>query len=199
MGSRSRVGALIANDIVRAGIRAVLEGTGDIEAITSAGDIDSWSTMTHGHVDVVVVDVELPGPPPEELAHRVQHLVPDAGLVGLASRALPRRRQTLLAWGYHVVTDLWGTRESLLDAVRQASRGVHRYPLPPVAIEPSDLTLRELDVLRSISAALPNKQIGTNLGIAEGTVKRHANTIYRKLGVTSRAQAILAAQQRGLV
>lgn len=98
-----------------------------------------------------------------------------------------------------MVTDLWGTRESLLDAVRQASRGVHRYPLPPVAIEPSALTPREHDVLRSISAALPNKQIGAHLGSTEGTVKRHANTIYRKLGVTSRAQAILAAQQRGLI
>ena len=61
------------------------------------------------------------------------------------------------------------------------------------------LSERELEVLRLVGAGLSNREIAEQLVLAIGTVKKHTNNIYGKLGVRSRAQAILRAQELGLL
>lgn len=61
------------------------------------------------------------------------------------------------------------------------------------------LSPREIEIVRSVVAALQNKQIATKLFISEGTVKVHLHNIYEKLGVTSRLQLVRYAQEKGLV
>jgi DNA-binding NarL/FixJ family response regulator len=61
------------------------------------------------------------------------------------------------------------------------------------------LTPRQQEVFRALLEGLPNKVIGARLGMADGTVKAHMNTIYRSLGVRNRAQAILRARELGLI
>ena len=56
------------------------------------------------------------------------------------------------------------------------------------------LTLRQIDVLMLLCKGLANKNISADLGISEGTVKRHITEIFRKLKVSSRTQAVVAAQ-----
>ncbi len=68
---------------------------------------------------------------------------------------------------------------------------------PDPLIEP--LTERELEVLRLVSAGLANAEIAHRLCIANGTVKRHTNNIYGKLGVNSRTRAIARAEELGLI
>jgi two-component system NarL family response regulator len=63
----------------------------------------------------------------------------------------------------------------------------------------TDLTAREMEVLELIVRGRSNKEIGTQLGISEATVKSHINNILSKLGVTDRTQAATTALQRGLV
>ena len=63
---------------------------------------------------------------------------------------------------------------------------------------PRDFTQRELDVLSLLCEGLPNKRIGSRLDIAAGTVKVHVSQILRKLGVSSRLQAVVAARRGGL-
>ena len=63
---------------------------------------------------------------------------------------------------------------------------------------PRDFTQRQLDVLFLLCEGLPNKRIGSRLDISPGTVKVHVGQILRKLGVTSRLQAVLAARRDGL-
>jgi LuxR family maltose regulon positive regulatory protein len=70
-------------------------------------------------------------------------------------------------------------------------------PDVPGLIEP--LTRRELEVLGLIGAGYSNQQIADELVLALNTVKRHTSNIYGKLGVRSRAQAILRAQELGLL
>jgi ATP/maltotriose-dependent transcriptional regulator MalT len=67
----------------------------------------------------------------------------------------------------------------------------------PALIEP--LSGRELDVLRLIAGGLSNKEIADQLFIGVGTVKWYATTIYSKLGVSSRTQAVARAQELGLL
>jgi len=62
-----------------------------------------------------------------------------------------------------------------------------------------DLTPRESEVLEQIVSGKSNKEIATELGISEATVKTHINTLLSKLGVTDRTQAATAAIRRGIV
>ena len=61
-----------------------------------------------------------------------------------------------------------------------------------------DFTPRQFDVLILLCEGLPNKRIGSRLEISPGTVKVHVGQILRKLGVSSRLQAVLAARRDGL-
>lgn len=63
---------------------------------------------------------------------------------------------------------------------------------------PRDFTQRQLDVLSLLCEGLPNKGIGSRLDISPGTVKVHVGQILRKLGVSNRLQAVLAAHRGGL-
>ena len=94
--------------------------------------------------------------------------------------------------------------EELESAIRTVHAGGRR--IPGVVAERlaervggSDLTGRELEVLRLIVAGRSNKEIGSDLKISEATVKSHVNSILSKLGVTDRTQAATTALQRGLV
>ena len=106
-------------------------------------------------------------------------------------------------------------KDSDADDVAAAVRAAHRGELridPLVARrlmsslreaqddEPiSELTSRELDVLRLVATGEPNKQIATELGISERTARTHVSRILRKLGLSSRTQAALWAVREGLV
>jgi LuxR family maltose regulon positive regulatory protein len=79
--------------------------------------------------------------------------------------------------------------ERLLDAFGDDSAG-------PASFEP--LSARELEVLQLLAAGMSNPQIADELVIALSTVKTHVNRIYAKLGVSSRAQAIVKARETGL-
>jgi LuxR family maltose regulon positive regulatory protein len=67
----------------------------------------------------------------------------------------------------------------------------------PILVDP--LTPRELDVLHLINQGLSNNDIAAELVIALNTVKRHTSSIYGKLGVRSRTQAIACARELGLI
>ena len=62
-----------------------------------------------------------------------------------------------------------------------------------------ELSRRELEVLRWMACAKTNNEIALILGIATGTVRKHAENVYRKLRVSGRVSAVLEAQARGLV
>jgi len=95
-------------------------------------------------------------------------------------------------------------REALLDCIRRVSRG--ETSIPPALLEKlaagvssESLTGRELDVLTLLARGKSNKEIGANLYISETTVKAHLRSIFAKLNVLSRTEAIAAASRRGLV
>jgi LuxR family maltose regulon positive regulatory protein len=86
--------------------------------------------------------------------------------------------------------------QELLDVLGHGSVQARRGEPQPL-VEP--LTAREIDVLRLLALGLPNRGIADRLVISLGTVKRHTGNIYGKLGVDNRTQAILRAQELGLL
>ncbi len=95
-------------------------------------------------------------------------------------------------------------REELLDCIRRVSRGETCIPQSLVeklaaGVSGETLTGRELAVLTLLAQGRSNKEIGVNLYISETTVKAHLRSIFQKLNVLSRTEAIAAASRRGLV
>jgi DNA-binding NarL/FixJ family response regulator len=95
-------------------------------------------------------------------------------------------------------------QEEIADAIRTVSQGASYLPaklggkLATFAFR-SELTERELDVLRLMCDGKSNKEIGSKLFITEGTVKTHVKSIFYKLDVISRSEAVSAAIRKGLV
>ena len=95
-------------------------------------------------------------------------------------------------------------REELLAAIRKVHAGETSIPPSLVAklaagLSREPLTGRELEVLLLLARGKSNKEIGANLYISETTVKSHLRSIFTKLNVLSRTEAITAASRRGLV
>ena len=124
----------------------------------------------------------------------------DDGAVGLL-RSLPLR-----GWG---IVPLDAPAEELVAAVVAVARGLVVLPAPlserllgtPAAVQelPEPLTAREGEVLALLGRGLPNKLIARELSISEHTVKFHVSSIYAKLGVTNRAEAVSQGARRGLI
>jgi two-component system NarL family response regulator len=95
-------------------------------------------------------------------------------------------------------------REELLECIRKVHAGETCIPPSLVAklaagLSNESLTGRELEVLSLLANGKSNKEIGSNLYISETTVKSHLRSIFAKLNVLSRTEAITAASRRGLV
>lgn len=205
----TRVFVTAVTPALRAGLRAML-GTADIQVVGEAATLDALTADVLADVDVVVTaDDELPN----GFAHVITE-TPPIGLVLLSNhpesaaglQALPLR-----GWGI-VPPDAPAVQ--LRSAVAAAAEGLIVLPTPLAARvlgppanpdeptpEPLDepLTAREREVLELLSQGLPNKLIARALNISEHTVKFHVSSIYAKLGVSSRTEAISQGARRGLI
>ncbi len=74
-----------------------------------------------------------------------------------------------------------------------------RQLLPPGPPDAEQLTVRERELLEALDEGLRFKQVAGRLGIAEATAKTHGRNLFRKLGSSSRAEAVRAARDRGLL
>ena len=208
---------LVVDDhlVVREGLRLLLESDSGFEVAGEAADgAEAVRLAEKLSLDVILMDLRMPGMDGLEAMTRIRARRPDLPIVVLTTfneDALMAQAIEAGARGY-LLKD--ATREALLDAVRAAARGemllrpdvlarllertrAARAAPPPTA--PMSLSERERQVLEGVARGERNKEIAEVLGISERTVKAHLASAYNKLGVDSRAGAVAVALQRGLL
>jgi DNA-binding NarL/FixJ family response regulator len=205
------------HEVVRRGLLAFLGGEPDIEVVGEAAGgaqaLDLLASMeSEGRrPDVIVMDLQMAPIDGIEATRRIRARYHDMEVVALSSFAEEERVHAALQAG----ASGYVLKDSDADDVAAAVRAAHRGELqidPVVARrlmsslhEPrdddpvSELTSRELDVLRLVAAGKPNKHIAAELAISERTARTHVSRILHKLHLSSRTQAALWAVREGLV
>ncbi|MDM7891263.1 response regulator [Curtobacterium caseinilyticum] len=193
--------------LVRQGLRAVLATTDDCtvvgEAATGEEAVDRAAETAP---DVVVMDLSMPGEGGVVATARLRTAMPAVRVLVLTTFSDDRRVRDALAAGAtgYLLKD--AAPEDVVAAVRAAARDetpidprVARALLPGAVPRDDgpDLPPRERDVLVRIARGLSNRQIATELGIAERTVKVHVGSLFRRIGVGDRTSAALWARDHG--
>jgi DNA-binding NarL/FixJ family response regulator len=158
---------------------------------------------------VILLDVEMPGPGLEETVRRVRGASPFSQIVVLTMHENVEIVRRALGLGVTAFLSKTISREELITSVRSAADESGRVllavsretsaQLHGPAPARSALSPREKDVLRLLAQARSNSQIGAELFITEGTVKRHLTSIYSKLNAVSRLDALRRATAAGLI
>jgi DNA-binding NarL/FixJ family response regulator len=213
------IGVLIVDDheVVRRGLRAFLDSEPDIEVLGQAAGgaqaLDLLALMQpDGRLpDVIVMDLQMAPTDGIETTRQVRALYNDIEVVALTSFAEEERVNAALEAGASGYLLKDSDADEVATAVRAAHRGelkldpvIARRLMSPLRADPGDdptseLTFRELEVLRLVATGRPNKQIAGELQISERTARTHVSRILHKLRLSSRTQAALWAVREGRV
>ena len=193
------------HQLVRAGLRALLESVDDLRVVGEAGDGDAAVDLAVAErPDVVLMDLSMPRVDGVEATRRLVAAAVDTRVVVLTSFADQPRVQAALAAGAvgYLLKD--SDPRDVISAVRQAAAGhvpidarVAQALLPGSQTPAAGHTLsgREAEVLSLVAQGMANKQIARQLGISERTVKAHLGKVFRQIGVADRTSAALWARE----
>jgi DNA-binding NarL/FixJ family response regulator len=191
--------------LVRVGLASVLALESDMticaEASTGEQAIASFRAE---RPDVTLMDLRLPGISGAEATREIRAEFPDARIIVLSTYAGDEEIFVALQAGAMAYLLKSVGREELVETIRKAAAGQTHVP-PEIAarlaerLHRSQLSPREVAVLRLVVKGRRNKEIAAELDITESTVKVHVSSILFKLGVSDRAEAVAAAVQRGIV
>jgi two-component system NarL family response regulator len=207
MSKPSRIRILVADDhhIVRSGLAASLGLEDDFEIVGEAeSGAQALELFPKTAPDVVLMDLRMGDGGGIETTAALRAKTPDARVIIYTTFDGDEdvyRAVQAGARGYLLKS---APRGELLTAIRTVAAG-ERYLPPELAwrlaerVSGPDISDREIEVIRLISAGKSNKEIGATLHIAEDTVKRHVSNILTKLGVSDRAQAATEAIRRGFL
>ena len=202
-GGRIRVFLLDDHEIVRRGVRELLEAEEDIEVVGEAGTAQSaLARIPALRPDVAVLDVRLPDGNGVSVCRDIRSKMPevaclmltsfgddealfDAIMAGAAGYVLKQIRGTDLVGAVRSIA----SGASLLDP-EAASRVMRRMRDQAAKKDPlAGLTPQERRILELIGEGLTNRQIGEQMFLAEKTVKNYVSALFAKLGMERRTQA----------
>ena len=208
---------LLADDheIVRLGLRSVLEGAEDIEVVGEVATAEAAvSAAQAGGIDVILMDLRFGA------GIEGTRVMGGAEATAAIRSSMSTPPKVLVVTNYDTDADILGAIEAgavgyllkdappheLLAAVHSAADGdsalspiVADRLMTRVRTPRTSLTPRELEVLKLVAAGASNREIGQDLMLSEATVKSHLVHIYDKLGVRSRTSAVAAAREQGVL
>jgi DNA-binding NarL/FixJ family response regulator len=204
--TETKIRLLLVEDhiLMRMGLVSATRIEPDMVVVAEAEDARQALELFRKHrPDVVILDLRLPGMDGIELIKALRQESASARILVLTSYGggddVSRAIQSG-ASGY-VIKSM--PLERVLEAVRVVHSGGQYIPAEIASRMSqrihSELSSRELEVLRFISQGRSNKEIASALGIVEGTVKAHVTNIFNKLGAVDRTQAITIAMKRQIL
>jgi DNA-binding NarL/FixJ family response regulator len=203
-------------NLIRQGVRSLLELSGDVSVVAEAGDGEEGiAVICREKPDVVLLDLRMPKKDGVEVLktlHASGALPPTIILTTFDDDAALLEAVRAGARGY-LLKDV--SLEQLTAAIRDVAAGgtvirpvvtervlrglEHVRPQFDALSPPDPLTRREIEILRLMAGGYSNREIADALGTAEGTVKNHASSILSKLGVRDRTRAVLKALEQGYI
>lgn len=208
---------LLADDheLVRGGLKMVLESAPDLSVVAEAGDgARALELALAEELDLAVLDVSMPRLTGLQVAAEIGRLRPELRTLMLSGHDSEQYFFEALKAGASGYVLKSSANQDLIDACRAALRGEpFIYPAAAAALvrdyldraargeeTPTDpLTLRELEVTKLIAEGLTSDEIAETLVIAKATVNRHRDNILEKLGMRNRVELTRYAIKRGLV
>jgi DNA-binding NarL/FixJ family response regulator len=203
MEARSPVTVVVGQfeDLVARGLLALIEDDPHIEVIRAAVAHERIpATIAELDPRVAILNFGSLRSPVD--VHELQLAYPQTRLIVLANHPSPAECNQMLAFGATACLSKETQARDILSAIHLASRGLH--VLPKTAREfgldeppgPDLLTPREADVLELLQQGRSNSEIAGILHVGKETVRTHARSIYRKLGVQNRRELASLAQRR---
>lgn len=207
MTKKNNISILLVDDhyMVRIGLKAILSLEPEFRIIGEAEDGQgALKRFRESAPDITLMDLRMPGMGGIETTATILKEFPDAKVIMLTTYDGDEdiyRGLKAGAKGY-VLKRVRG--DELVHAIKTVHAG-GRYLSPDAArrlaehSQGSELTQRELEVLRFLAKGLNNKEIGNLIGCTRFTVKFHVKNILQKLSVADRTEAVAAAMQRGIL
>ena len=203
------------HDLVRDSLKVFIERDGEM-SVTAVGSLDAAIEMAETRdVDIAVLDLRMPGMDGAGSIDRFRAAHPEIPVLLMSGAAGPNDVARAVEAGAAGFVAKSSSAGSLVEAVRQILRGERVFDdsadlrdeadaSPPGASGPASaarpvaLTRRERDVLRQLVRGRSNKEIARDLDLQEVTIKLHLRSVFRKLDVRNRTEAVIAALARGL-
>jgi two-component system, NarL family, nitrate/nitrite response regulator NarL len=207
--------------LVQEGVSAALESLADDVTVMAARDAEQGlaAAAANPDLDLVLLDLALPGMSGFNLIGKLHERLPSLPVVVLSALEEPENVRHAINAGAMGFVPKSAATKVLIEVLQQVLEGNVTVPLalqssgpaishalpgagdnsntpePDVAL----LTLRQLEVLSRVCQGKTNKQIATELGLSEKTVKAHVTAIFKVLGVVNRTQAVLVARRVGMI
>ena len=191
--------------LVRMGLASIIGVEPDMTVCAEASSGEQAQALFRTHrPDVTLMDLRLPGRSGADTIQAIRQEFRDARFVMLSTYVCDEEVYGALQAGAMAYLVKSVQRDELMTAIRKAAAGQRHIP-PEVAarladrVARSQLSGREIEVLRLLVSGRRNREIAGTLEITEGTVKLHVSSILGKLAAADRTEAVTVALQRGIV
>jgi two-component system, NarL family, response regulator NreC len=204
-----QITVVLADDhnVIRAGLRAMLEGEEDLRVIGEAADAPAVRKLVRDRrPDVLVLDLQMPGAEPASDVPALREGVPDTAIVVLTMQSDPRRARELLRAGAAGYVLKQAAERQLTAAIRAAAGGGSYIDpelggqVAQLGVDPlEELGERDLELLRLLALGHTNREIGEKLYLSVRAVEVNRSKLLDKLELESRPELVRFAIANGVI
>jgi DNA-binding NarL/FixJ family response regulator len=205
VGTRIKVMIVDDHPLVRVGIATVVNQQVDMKIAAEAdGGPRVLQLFRQERPDVVLMDLRLRGDDGVRLTREIRAEFPDARVLVISNYDGDEDIHQALSAGAMGYLFKSVVEDELVDAIREINAG-RRYLPKSVAARLNEhevalqLTRREDEILELLGKGMGNRELGQVLGISEDTIKTHLKSLFRKLAVSDRAEAVREGLRRGFI
>ncbi|HEU5105592.1 MAG TPA: response regulator transcription factor [Solirubrobacterales bacterium] len=209
MPTDQQITVVLADDhnVIRAGLRSMLEAEGDMRVIGEAADAPAAAKLAEDRrPEVLVLDLQMPGAEPRTDIPRLRELLPETAVVVLTMQNDPRLARDLLRAGAAGYVLKQAAERQLREAIRAAAAGGSYIDpelggaLAKLEADPLEgLSPRELDLLRLVALGHTNREIGEQLFLSVRAIEVNRAKLFEKLGLESRPDLVRFAIANGVI